>query len=154
MPSQPFQESAFAEATGEVWLVLLTIEHADLAEPLRFVNNTENITSNGDAFLAFPFDYVAPDEGNEGAGIGRIRIDNVDRQIAQTIRELQTAPTVTVQIVLASDPDTIERELGDLVLASASWDKFEVSADLSPLRDHDEPGCSWRFTPGEAPALF
>lgn len=154
MTSATLKAAAFAEATGEVWLVLITLDHADLAEPLRFVNDNQNITSGGNEFLAFPFVFEEPDQGEGAGGLARIRIDNVDRQIAQTIRELQTAPDVTVQIVLASDPDTVERELGNLKLVSASWDRLEVSGDLSPVRDQDEPGCSWRFTPATAPALF
>lgn len=154
MPSQTATQEAFAEASGEVWLVLLTIAHADLPETLRFVNNNEAITSNGENFIAYPFQFIEPDYGENGAGIGRIRIDNIDREIANTIRTLQTAPTITVQVILASDPNTIERELSGMIMPSASWDALEVSGDISAPRDHDEPGCSWRFTPAASPALF
>ena len=50
--SQDFIRSAFAQETEDVWLVLLTISHADLSEDIRVVNNTVNITSRGLMFTA------------------------------------------------------------------------------------------------------
>jgi len=51
-----------AQATGEVWLVLLTLSHPTLATPIRLVNNNEDVVSRGSTFLAFPFEVELPGE--------------------------------------------------------------------------------------------
>ena len=43
--SAEFVRSAFASETDEIWLILLTISHADLTDDIRVVHNTENVTS-------------------------------------------------------------------------------------------------------------
>ena len=154
MPTQAFVEAGFAEASGEVFLVLLTLDHADLGAPLRFVNNDEDVISGGATFTAFPFDFVDAPESDESRGAAQLRIDNVDRVIAETLRGLLTPPSVTVEIVLASDPDTIERRFDGLFLVSASWDAASVSGTIALVEDEDEPACMWIFTPASAPGLF
>ena len=53
--SQAARQAINAEATEQVFLLLLTIDHEDLAEPIRVVNNTETITSRGELYVAYPF---------------------------------------------------------------------------------------------------
>ncbi len=60
--SDALKQAAFLQDTDEVFLALLTIAHADISPSIRVVNNTENITSNGNLFTAFPFDIQLPDE--------------------------------------------------------------------------------------------
>jgi len=45
--SSTAQAAINAQETDEIFLILLTISHDDLAEPIRVVSNNENITSNG-----------------------------------------------------------------------------------------------------------
>src|SRR3546814_15165607 len=43
--------SAYAQDTDEVWLVLLTIAHANIAPSVRVVNNTEATTSRSNEYV-------------------------------------------------------------------------------------------------------
>lgn len=122
--------SAFAQQTDEVWLVLLTIDHPSLTTPLRFVNNMESVTSRGDLFIAFPFEIEFPEQDPDSAGEARITIDNIDRQIVTTIREITSPPSVTLEVVLASTPSTVEASFTGMVLRDVKYDAVKVSGTL------------------------
>jgi len=123
-------QSAQALETGEAWLLLLTINHSDLGSPFYLVNNTEQIVSNSIIYLAYPFQItLSPDDGEHLPKVG-LSIDNVDRALVETIRSISESPEVTIQLVLSSQPDTVELEITDLVLREVEYDSFQISATL------------------------
>ncbi len=152
--SDAFKQAAFLQDTDEVFLALLTIAHADISPSIRVVNNTENITSNGNVFTAFPFDIELPDARETGVPRARLTIDNVSREIAQSIRLITTAPTVTIEIVMASDPDTVEQTWADMTLKNVKWDMFKMSGDLIFEEIEVEPFPAGQFSPASFPGLF
>lgn len=154
MPSPDFTHELQADTSDDPLLILLTIDHADLAEPLRFVRNNVDIVSRTFTFTAFPFDFAAPGDTEEGPANARIVIDNIDRRIVETIRALTMPPSVLVEIVLGSDPDTVEETFPPFEIRSASGDRLQISADLTDIDDDGEAGIRWNFVPSLAPALF
>lgn len=154
MSSQGFVSNAVALTATDPILVLLTIEHADLAEPIRLVRNNANIVSRGETFTAFPFDLTLPGSSDGGSSPARIVIDNVDQTIWQTIRAIATPPTLLIEVVLASAPNVVEESLPIFKLTSASADRFSVEATLADsAEDESEPLVQWELTPSVAPAL-
>ena len=150
--SAAFTAASTAEATDEVPLVLLTVDHDELDAPIRVCDNIEAITSNGNTFLALPFDVELPDDG-ERPGEARVRIDNVSRDIALVLRRISTPPLVTIQVVLASQPDTIEYEITNLTLRDATYDLNYVSGFLR-FEDLTTEAVAEIITPQRFPALF
>ena len=146
--------SAFAQDTDEVWLVLITIDHDDLAQPIRVVNNTEDITSNGETFVGFPFDITLPDAREDAPPRARLVIDNVSREIAQAVRTITSAPTVTIEVVRAGDPDTVEQSWPFFKLRNVKWDVAQVSGDLTLEDFTREPYPAGIFSPASFPGLF
>lgn len=154
MPSPTFTHELQADNSGDPLLILLTIAHADLPEPLRFVRDRVDCISRGHTFTAFGFDFAAPGDGDDGASSARIVIENIDRRIVETIRALTSPPTVHVEIVLGSDPDTVEEDFPLFEIRTASGDRLTVSADLTDHDDDDEPVMRWTAVPSLLPALF
>lgn len=145
--------SAFAEQTDEVWLTLLTISHPSLTEPLRCVNNIENVVSNGYTYTAVPFFVELPTENSETPGEARLRIDNIDRAIVQVIREIAEPPSVSIAVVLASQPDIEEVRIDGLVLKNVGYDVGTVQGALSFDELAVEPICEL-ITPDRFPGLY
>lgn len=139
---------------GGGFLELLTITHEDLAEPLRFVNNVENVVSNGETYIAFPFKVKLPGEKDRTAPSARLEIDNVSREIGQMIRQLSTAPVMQFVIVRIDDFDAIEQVFPPLLLRNARYDNLTVTGELSVGDAMREPFPQRRFTPAEYPGLF
>lgn len=144
----------YAQETGEVFLLLLTIDHDDLDSPIRVVDNTEDVTSRGDTYVAFPFDIALPDESPDSISAVRLTIDNVDRQVVDALRSISTPATVTLEVVLASDPDTVEAGPFDLSLRSADYTAEVVTAELVYEDVLNEPFPGGRFIPSDYQALF
>lgn len=148
------RQSAFADATGDVWLVLLTISHPDLADDIRVVNNTEQITSNGQVFLSFPFEINLPDEKDDAPSRAKLTIDNVSREIGQTIREITTPPQITIEVIRAEDPEFIEVSWPNFWLRNVSFNANQVRGDLVLEDFTDEPYPAGTFVPSAFGGLF
>jgi len=148
------RQAVFAQETGTVFLILLTIDHSSLSSPLRFVYNNEDITSRGNTFTAFNFQIQLPSEEEDSITDVQLRIDNVDRQIVETVRSLSSAPEVTMEIVLSSDPDTVEAGPFNFELQEATYDAVQVTGTLGYPPVLDEPFPGDLFTPQNHPGLF
>lgn len=146
-------QSAFAQETEEVWLVLLTMTHASLPDSLRFVSNFASVTSRGQVYIAFPFEIEFPDQDADNSGEARVTIDNVDRQIVQTIRDISSPPEVTLEVVMASSPDVVEAQFTGMVLRNVEYDAARVRGTLRFEDIMTEP-VSVQMTPARFPGLF
>ena len=100
--------AALAQENPDPFLVLLAISHPNMPEPLRVVNNTEEIVSNGKTYVPFPFEVVLGMDDAEQLPEVRLTIDNVERALVETIRLAQDAPKVSLRVVLASQPSVVE----------------------------------------------
>jgi len=143
-----------AQETGEVFLVLLTILHPDLTTPFRFVNNNENIDSNGETFNRYPFEISLPEDSASRIPRAELTIDNVDRQIVQTIRSLSSAPTVQIDVIRAAAPDVLEATFVDFVFRDIGYDFLTVSGSLTLENILAEPYPAGIFSPADFPGLF
>lgn len=152
--STTFKTSAFAQDATDIWLVLLTIEHDDLSAPIRVVNNTENVTSNSELFVAFPFDITLPDNRDGSPPTAKLAIDNVSREIGEAIRSISSPASVKIQIVRHAALDTVEIEWPYFTLRNVKWDMLKVSGDLSFEDFVTEPYPAGKFVPAQFPGLF
>ncbi|CAB4122650.1 Domain of unknown function DUF1833 [uncultured Caudovirales phage] len=142
-----------SQQTDEVWLILLTITHADLPTPIRVVNNNENVTSRSNVFQAFPFEIILPGQDPDSPPKAMIRMDNVDRTVVSLIRNISSAPTVLMEVILASQPDTVEISFGSLSLRAVTYDASTIEGELFFEALYNEP-ITLSMTPSRFPGLF
>lgn len=142
------------ESTAEVWLVILDINHSSLSEPIRVVNNTEDIVHGGETYLAVPFRIKLPDETPDQLPRVTLEMDNVERLITATIRNIRKPPTVTLKVILADSPDTVEIGPFEFTVRNVRYDALVVQADLRLEDILSEPFPVHTFTPGTAPGMF
>lgn len=143
-----------APETGEVFIVLLTIEHEELAEPLYFSLDAVNTVSRGHTFLALPFDLTPPEESGERPPAARLTLDNIDRQIVALLRSITTPLTVKFEVVRAADPETVEAVWDGFKLRNLSYNALTLQGDLTLEDFLREPFPSGIFSPAYFPALF
>lgn len=141
----------YASATDEIWLQLLTIEHADIGTPIRLVCNTEDIVSRGETYRAFAFELALPASSQDQV---QLTVDNVTRELIDEIRTIDTPLTITMEIVRAADPDTVEagpfEYQSRAVEYSAQLMRFTLAYE--PLLT--EPFPAHTYTPIDYPGLF
>jgi hypothetical protein len=144
----------FSESTREVLLALLKIEHPNLVTPIRVVNNLQPITSQGYTWAAFPFEITLPGEAEDELPVMTLRIDAVDRQIITAVRNLQGAPDITLDLIVASQPDVVEASFVGFKLKNVSYDNLTVEGELRLEEILSEPFPKDSFTPFVAPGLY
>ena len=149
----PLKDDAWAVASDQP-LILLKIDHVDLSVPIFVVNDRVNVTSNAQEYIAFPFEIKLPDSLEDAPPRARLLIDNVSREIAQAIRDISTAASVTISVVLRVDPDTLELEFPTMRLTNVRYDALQVSGDLEFEDLTREPFPARTFSPAEFPGLI
>ena len=146
-----------AQETGEILLAITTISHPSIVGgPLRVVNDLQDLTSNGNVYTAFPFEVTLPEDADQALPHLRLVLDNIDRSMVTAIRSIppRQAPTIQVDLVLATSPNTIEVSFAGLSLREVSYDAFRVEGDLMLDEDDREPFPAESFTPQIVPAIF
>lgn len=152
--SLTLKQAVFAPETDAVFIILLTIDHPNLAMPIRLTSDAVDTVSRGNTFIRFPFDLSLPDDGADRPPRARLTIDNVDRQIVQAIRSISSAPTVLMEIVRDADPNTVEASFPEFKMLEVGYDSLAVSFELNLEQFRAEPWPAALFTPGDFPGLF
>lgn len=152
--SSTFLEAAFGPDTDEVLLLIGTISHDELEDDLHVVNDLEPITSNDVTYEACPFEVVLPSDTDEGPPMATVEIENVSSDIIDSLREIDTAATIRMQVILASDPNTVEMDYGTMQLLNVLADAGTIRGNigLKDIRLEAFPADS--FGPNFFPALY
>lgn len=160
-----FKAAAFAAETGQVPVLLLTFDHEDLTEPIRistdnadtFVYEAETVRgtiSRGNNYVYCPVTLALPDDSDESISKATMEIDNVDRRILQTIRGISSPPTITMELVLAASPNTVEASFANFSLVDVTADVMTVQGTFSLGSFLSEPYPGGSMLPSNFPGLF
>lgn len=150
------------EETGEVFLLLLTITNVGLAFPIRLVNDTQDLTRTRmvdgfpveETFLACPFQITLPEDREDELGRVTLAVDNVDRNIVAALRTVASVPAVSLEVVLASSPTTVEAGPFAFSLRDCTYDAFTVSGTLMFEDLLNEAYPTDTMNPAMFPSLF
>ena len=153
--SNEFNRNINSSEAAEVPLVLLEIDHEDLSTPIRVVNDRDNLTSNGDLYVGYAFNFAGFNDPERGLAEAELVLDNVGRELVDWIEaaNLRTPTTVRIQLALRSDPDELAFETV-MFLDDLTMDQRTVSGRLSYGVKLDEPAVVTRYTAQTAPGLF
>jgi hypothetical protein len=113
----------------EVFLWLMKIRNDEIVD-INVVNNTEDITSNGEVYTAFGFGIILSEDDGERLPEVRLTIDNVDRMLIDEIRGVSTPLIVDLSLVLASNPDNVEMEFPKMTLRRVSYNETLITGTL------------------------
>lgn len=146
-------QAAMAQNSATVWLQLLTIAHPDITT-VRLVNNPVNISSRGNVYQAFPFELPLPQDVAESLASLTLTISNVDRRLVDELRSISDPMQVTLEVITAAAPDTVELGPFTFDLVSATYNEDSISGRLSFEPILAEPFPAGSFTPQTNPGLF
>ena len=154
MATDRFRQSAFSHDTADSWLALVTISHADLPADILRVTDPDNLTSRGIKFKGGPFEVVLPRDTDTGILQGRLRMENVDREVGKELRLLDTAAGVKVELVRPDDPGTIEETYAGMQASDIQVDGEVVTVAYGLEDRRTEPFPAHAMVPGYFPAVF
>lgn len=151
MPTPQGIAAANAQTTDEAWIILAEINHPSFAQPIRVARNKVNVTHQGEAYIRFPFELKLPDDKSDGLAVGTLELDDIGEFEDPATGEMKTigdivkaiavgeAVTVTITIVLGSDPDLIEMGPMDFTLRNVKGNGLTIRGDLHFEDLMDEP---------------
>lgn len=160
----------YATETGDYPILLITVRHPDLAQPLKFstdattrlpsLTNDENIVygtiSGGNEYIFCPMEIDLPTEDEEAPPSTIMSVSNVGREMVTAIRSISPSPkpTLDMALVLASNTDMIEGIIEGLQLSDIDTNQATISGELVLDILTNEPCPYYTFTPSTAPGLF
>lgn len=136
-------------------VILLEISHPDLATPIRVCSDVQDLTSNGQLFVAIPFNITLPDERDRQAPRVLLQIDNIGRELMGWLEQAQggAGATMRVRQVRRSAPNNVELDF-TVGLQTVMADMTTVQAELGYDHLLDRPAIGIRYDPVVAPGLF
>lgn len=153
--SAAWRRTVNALSAAERPLLLLEITHADLAEPIRVVNDSQDLTSNGELFVGLAFHAELPSDLEQGMPRARLVVDNVGKELVGWLEASNGGQGARCRMLqmLRSDPDTIEWEV-TLDLTNLIVTPMTVSGDLGYDDLLNRAGIPFTYRPETAPGLF
>jgi len=156
----------FAQESTDPIITLLTISGTGIATPVRLCDQfltrlsetadeiVYGLTSNGNDFYYLPFGLSLPTEEFAAAPRCVVTLQDVTRLLIPTIRNISTPPNVQIDIILASDPTTVEVTFGSFIMSNIRYNANTITADLVIESLEIEPFPAHSFTPSYFPGLF
>lgn len=157
------KRAIFAPQTDVAFIILLTISHPAFTDDVRLTNdafetlpvaNVWGVVSNGLEYVYAPFNVILPNQDETGVSRASITIENIDRRLVQSIRAADSSLSVSIQIVLSSDVDSVELTADDFKLERVTYNAIDISGDLTLEYFDNEPVPWARFTPSNFPGMF
>jgi len=150
--SNELKQELFAQESGDPFLALVTLTHTTFTA--RLVNNTVDVISRGDTYLAFPMKIRLPVDDGETARDFSIEFDNVSLDLITQLRSVTGDIGVKIELILASLPDVVQMSHTDLLLRSVSYNSQRVSARIVLDSFLAVEMTSERYTPSIYPGMF
>jgi hypothetical protein len=143
----------YAQESDDPLLLLVTLTHESFS-PIYLVNNVESIVSNGKTFEAFPMIIRLSADDGENQKEVQISFDNVGLDLIDEIRTVVTPISVSIDMVLASNPDSIQTSIGDLKMRSVIYSASRITAKLYYDSFLNVELTSEKYTPDTFAGLF
>lgn len=125
----------FSQQTDKVFLPLIKISGTGIATPIRLVRDINDIVStvegSSNTYTHFPFNVHLPADINDGAvKTVQLSVDAVDQTLIAALRSLTVAPAVTLWVVIADSPNTLEIGPLSFVVGNVAYDAQQVNMTL------------------------
>lgn len=144
-----------ATSADEPLLMLLEITHAQLAEPVRVVNDVQDITVEGNLYQACAFQLSLPEESDGRVPQAQLSIDNVGRELMQWLEASAGGAGSQCRVLqlLRSQPDVIEYDI-TLDMDGIVATQMLVTATLGYVDFLNQQAVAISYRPETAPGVF
>lgn len=142
----------FAQESPDPFLTLITLSNETFTA--RLVNNSVDVVSRGFTYTAFPMKIRLPIDDGESTRDVAIDFDNASLDLITNLRSVSGNIGVTIEMILASMPDTVQMSIEDLLISTITYDATKISARLIMDSFLAIEMTSERYNPNNFPGLF
>jgi hypothetical protein len=142
-----------AQSTTTAFISLITIDHAEMSSPLRLALNMENVTSNGNEYVATAMDVIPASSEPGEVPETQLRVDNANSEILDAIDGFNSPLDVTIAVVMSSDWDN-EIMSQSLRMTKFTTDLQTMTATLEGPDFANEPVPALTMNRRNCPSLF
>lgn len=153
--SARFRQAAQAVSADEYPIILLEVSHALLAEPMRFVNDVQDVVSNGHNYVATKVQFTWPDDQEKQTPRGQVTFGNGRGDISAFLERTGggRGAMVTALQIMRSNPDFIEDRFV-LDLKNLQANMATVSGQLGYDDVLNKAGTPYTYRPETSPGIF
>jgi len=152
MATPEFIKETLKVESAEVALVMLKLSHEDWADDIRIVGNTSAITSGGELYEAYGVSFAMPSEGE--AVRSTITIEDITRVLASSIRSVLSDVSIEVFVVMSSDVNTVELEVGTFAVTNVSLSNYQLKMQIEQKTVLKNNMSSNTINPTDFPGVF
>ena len=147
------QTQAVADTKG--YVELLEITNPSFSEPMRVVNQFDDVFSKGQHYVGLRFGFTIPEDVSGQAPKMTLRIDNVGRAFSEEL-EGMTPGTVTMAKLIVVSKDTLDNHahIYKLPISSITVDGASIEATCSSTELAARPACLLIANPHTLPGIF
>lgn len=150
--SNELKTQLFKQESEDPFLTLVTLTGPDFV--YRFVNNNEDVVSNGETYQAFPMKIRLPADDGESNREFQIEFDNASLLLIVALRSVTEPINCQIDMILASMPDTAQMSVTDLLVRSVVYDENRVVAKIAMDNFLSVAVTSEKYTPTAYPGMF
>lgn len=153
--SSRYRRAAQVLSPTERPLVLLELQHALLPEPMRFVNDNEDVVSNGANYVAAGFDFTWPDDQDKQTPAASLSIANGGGGVGAFFERTHGGRGAVVRVlqIMRSAPDFVEDDLL-LDLHDIEVSSQAVTGRLGYEDVLNKMGTAYTYRPETSPGIF
>jgi hypothetical protein len=112
------------------------------------------VVSRTNDYYFIPFNFTLPSEEENSTPRCAIQIFDATRFLIPLIRNIVGAPTIKIEVVLSSTPDTVEIDFGNFLLGGITYNANTISGELMVESLAQEPFPAHSFTPSYFAGMF
>lgn len=151
-------------ASGDTPVLLVTITHEDLDEPVHLASDYTERLSNDPLILGvqsrgveYPFAVMSaiwPDDQSGAPPTTDIAFANIAPNMARVVRSVRTQASVKFEMIVASSPDFVEQTFTGLMLVRSTYNSERVTLSLSQVGIAGEPYPAERTSRSRFPGMY
>lgn len=153
--SKAYKSTISRVSADEAALIALQIDHPALSEPVRVINDTQDLRINGKLFVACPFSVTLPADQERTIPKATLTVDNVGRELMYWIETSGggKGAKATFMQVMRSRPDLIEWQT-TMSLENVNCTFEQVTGQLGYTNIAQRPAIALQYRPDSAPGVF
>jgi hypothetical protein len=151
--NQTFWDEQAQSFVDDLGVLLITLTHPQLLEPILAAASDVDIVSRGNTFIAWPMAPRLPTTGDKPKR-GGLKIANISEDIGRLVRPLKGDIKLMFEIVERNAPDEVMYSHGGLKLSNVRTEGRFIMADVVGYGSHGLAFPKSSANPDYAPGTF